>query len=964
MPVRQSLRFSITRLSRSALTAFTCGALLLGLSMPVVADDGVHQGVRFFTPTLVVNAALFTDGIPQTGPVIVVRYLGYRCSHCIEHLRYLNQHAAEFQKLGVHVVATSPDNAARWGELVLRYGFDTTVMSYISDPGNVLAEKLGALPEVNDTVFDAHASIVARDGRVTLSVVSDQPYMDVERLIAHAVPPAAMVIEPSHVIDQYLANPYSVTPIVTAGDGITSPIDLDFARGPLHGNDLWVVTAEAKGHAIALIHNAGMPSQVIRKKKDSRASHFMWRTMGIAMGNNGSFATAQNGEPGDKDLNYMFMGPTLWSADTAVFAARYQDDNTKLASHLDMLHQSPWGLGIAHDTANVYWVLDARYKDICRYDFRDPHEVGGTDHRDGIIRRYSDVAITPAERGRPAHIDLDPTTGFLYYIDPGMGSVHVLETRTGSVAQPLVPPRESSENLAEFVGMAGAVTRTVVKPGVINEPVGLEVYGNRLLVGDRASGKIYVFAINDTTVNYRGAVSTGARALYGVTVGPDGRIWFVDNALGMVGRLDVSSAVTISAPERVRVINRRDTLAVTVTNGTSTQQQLRLRYRFTRHADGMQTSWSFTPELPTLAPNVTHWVSIPVVINDSLSVWTCDVSIVARDGSIERSTSLTLVPRSVRKAIVNDELNGTFDIVDAVRQTTRRDYVAIPSDIFTLVAADLPVLKTVLWNAGSFGELSDVDDAVVRSLLTRQIEVFFIGDDPLLLRTDLPGVSAFFRSFGVRLKGVDAEDNDNGQRVYRGVLSDPVTAGMSDIDLQLPRLDHHRGGNYVPNISFMVVPPARAIMVRKDTIIGAVRYEAPSYRTIMLGVNASRFLDGEQRTQILDKGLAWLEEFADADTVDNPTSVDADDRRVATNMDISVGANPVVTGTTWSVQSAYNVVVTVALYTAAGQRVATLYEGVSSEARGALQVDHLPAGAYFLVSRSNDEVDHCTIIVR
>ena len=940
-----------------------CLALLFGVA-PVLADDGGAHAVRFFTPVLTEHSEIPAALGRHTEPTIVVRYLGYRCSHCVEHLLYINTHAAKLRERGIRVIATSPDNVAQWQEMAKRFDLDTALMSYISDPENTLAAGLGALPRSNDTVYDAHAVLVLRDGRVALSVVSDQPYMDVERLVGHAIPPAAMVPEDAHSIDQYLTSPIAITTIATANDGIASPIDLDFSRSPLHGNDLWVVTAEPKGHAISIIHDAGTPQQVIRKKKDSRAYHFMWRTMGIAMGTNGAFATAQNGEPGNNDLNYMFMGPTLWSADTAVFASRYQEDDTKLASHLDMLHQSPWGLGIAHDTANVYWVLDARYKDICRYDFRDPHEVGGTDHRDGIIRRYSDVTITPAERGRPSHIDLDPSTGFLYYIDPGKGSVHVLDTRTGRVDQQLTPPKESSENLAEFVSMTDAVTRMVVKPGVISEPVGIDVYGNRLLVGDRATGKIHVFALSDTSATLKGAITTGATALHGITVGPDGRIWFVDNALGTVRRLDVSSALMISTPERVRTVNRRDTLRVTVTNGIWVKENLRLRYRFTRHDDGTQTSWSNTPVLPPLVAGALQDVEIPVLINDSLSVWTCDVSIVNADGSVERSLSITLVPRNVRKAVVNDELNGTFDIVDAVRQTDRRGYVAIPSDVFTLVANDLPVLKTVLWNAGSVGELSEVDDAVVRSLLTRQIEVFLIGDDPLLLRTDLPSASAFFSAFGARLRGVEVVENDNGQRVMRGVLADPVTAGMSDVDVQLPRLDHHRGGKYVPNMKFQLISPARGMLIRADTVICAVRNQTTTYRSIILGVNASRFLDGQQRTQILDKGLEWLEEFANADTIDNPTSVANDAPAVEQHLRLHVGANPVITGTTWHVTSTSDMTIDVMLYTAAGQRVQTLFEGPAYQARGSLNVEHLPAGAYFLVTRSDDHVDHCTIIVR
>ena len=265
MPLRHFLSPSI--LSVRTLTAglvAACVVLLLSVN-GLQAENELHQGVRYFTPTLIVDSHAPIALRPQTESAIVVRYLGYRCTHCIEHLRYLNRYASAFRRLGVHVIATSPDGVERWNELAARFDFDTTVMTYVSDPENTIAAELGALPVVNDTMFDAHAAVVIRGGRVTLSVISDQPYMDVERLIAHAVPPAPLVLEQSHSIDQYLSSPTSITRIATADDGISAPLDLDFARSPLHGNDLWVVTAEPKGHAIALIHNAGTPQQVIRK---------------------------------------------------------------------------------------------------------------------------------------------------------------------------------------------------------------------------------------------------------------------------------------------------------------------------------------------------------------------------------------------------------------------------------------------------------------------------------------------------------------------------------------------------------------------------------------------------------------------------------------------------------------------------------------------------------------------------
>ncbi|MEN9795272.1 MAG: hypothetical protein RLZZ150_249, partial [Bacteroidota bacterium] len=296
---------NVTRKTRTFLLVAAAITWLMTAAFEVRADDGQQHGVRYFTPLLSSGDPAPLLGSDASHPTIIVRYLGYRCTHCIEHLRYLNQHAQVLREHGIRVRATSPDSPERWQELAQRFAFDTTVMSYISDPENTFAEQLGAQPVVNDTLFDAHASIVVRDGRVVLSVISDQPYTDVARLVSHAAPESMMIVESAHVIDQYLTMPTVITTIATADDGIASPIDLDFGRSPMNANDLWVVTAEPKGHAMAIIHQAGTPQQVIRKKKDSRAYHFMWRTMGIAMGTNGSFATAQNGEPGNNDLNYM-----------------------------------------------------------------------------------------------------------------------------------------------------------------------------------------------------------------------------------------------------------------------------------------------------------------------------------------------------------------------------------------------------------------------------------------------------------------------------------------------------------------------------------------------------------------------------------------------------------------------------------------------------------------------------------
>lgn len=939
--------------------------LAVGSAVAALAATDDH-GMRVFPSAIVAGQTLpaSVDAPPSTS--IVVRYLGYECTHCVRQLLYLNEHRADLKRLGISVIAVSEDSQERWQQMVEKTGIDTDVFRYLPDTDGNVARELGALRVIDDTLRDMHAALVVKNGTVAFSIYSSEPFMEIDRIVSYAAPEPVRVETTVHLLDRYLTSTPTVTEIASAADGLRDPLDLDFNRTALHPNDLWVVTAESRGHAMTIIHNAGTAQQAVRQKKDSRANHFMWRTMGIAMGTNGAFGTAQNGEPGNGDANYMFMGPTLWSSDTAVFASRYQDDNTKLASHLDMLHQSPWGLGIAHDSANIFWVLDARYSDICRYDFRDPHEVGGTDHRDGIIRRYSDVKINPVERGRPSHIALNRATGLLYFIDPGTATVSTLDTKSGTVDRPLKAPPESDENYAEYTAVVNADVKRVISSG-LQVPVGIDVVGDRLLVGDRATGLIHLYAIDGETVRELGTITTGASQLHGIIVGPDGRIWFVDKAKAMVGRLDLSIDNSLRADVNTRVIREQDSVMFHYTNGSAGGRDVQLVYRLKRHADGSTTEWSTPLMLGAIPANTTVPATFTISIEDSLSLWSIECAELISGEPTGLNASTIIVPFNVRRAVVQDERVGTYDIAEAVGQTSRTGYVTFTSDVFNVVSDSLHVLKTVLWNSGSFGEIDMVDNAIVLSLLKRKIEVFLIADDPLLLRTDLPNSIGFFNAFGCSLRGADQVTNDLGQRVFQGVVGDPVTAGMVDIDLQLPRLDHHRGGDYVPNVVFRLAQPGSIAMMNRSnaTIIGSVRYQHSSYRSIILGVNASRFLDGMQRTTILDKGLEWLEAAADPDTLPpDPTDVAEDLSDRTGQLAIMVGMNPVVSNTSYRLIGQPDAIATLELYSLAGQRMATVFSGPVADGAGTLDVSNLPSGSYFLVVRANDNVAHKTIIVK
>lgn len=958
---------------------------ILAIAVATVRADDAH-GIRAwpspFTNLSPLPATALHDGaavmdISELGhgaPVILVRYLGFGCTHCVEQLTYLNDHADDLKRLGIDVVAFSEDDAWTNSRLLQRMGYDATVLRIVSDPDNVVARELQALRMVNDTLRDLHLSMVIRNGRVVFSAYTEQPYMDVERLVAIAVEeadaaPSTLVLDADapHVLDKYLNGTVTVTTLAGPADGINAPVDLDFNQSPLHPTDLWVVTTDDRGYGIAILHEATDPARrILRLKKDSRSSHFMWRTQAIAMGSNGTFATMQNGQNGDMDPFYQFMGPTLWSADTAVFASRYQDDRKVLASHLDMLHQSPMGLGIAHDRNNVYWVTDGYYESVHRYDFSDPHEVGGTDHRDGRIRRYTDATITLGERGRPGHIAFDDDHRWLYIVDPGSNRILRFDTRTGAEQRNLVPPAESYEYLASFTEWSGAAVEELITDG-LGEPVGIAVDANRLLIGDRLSGTIHVYGIGEDGIVPKGTIATDAQELLGICVGPDQRIWFVDRQAGTINLLDTEIEPSMQALNDVVAVSATDTVQFRyiVPGGDGGVVEAIVAITPTT-ADGDGTT--DTLEVPvsfTVIPNTPVIIDVPVTLPDTLSAWR--IELIENNGTATggvRAHTIA-VPRNINKVIADDALMEGFRITEAVGMTDRENYVSLRSDVFVRVADQLERLQIVLWNGGTNGEISVTDDAVLQSLIEREIEVFLIADDPLLLRADLPGSIPFFAAFGTSLKGAEEVNGDTGQRLFNGVPGDSVSGGLSMIDCQLPRLDHFRGGNFVPNVLFRDNGIGIPVLLRDWTEeVGAVRHETEYRRSIILGINAARFLDGFQRTQLLDQGLAWLEAApVKDDPVDTTVSV-AEERISRTALALEIMGNPATTSTTITLHGT-TAHTDLEIYSVTGQRLLDVYHGpVNGHLTIPVDVSTLASGTLFVIARDERGVTHRTFVKR
>ena len=333
--------------------------------------------------------------------------------------------------------------------------------------------------------------------------------------------------------DAYLAAEPLVTTIANSDNDILVPRDLAFH--PDGGrNQLWVLNkdTEASGASTVTFYGAGDPGMTHEWRKDGNSWHFMSLPTGIAMGDNGNFATS----PGVFDANHNggtpFTGPSLWSGDTAIYARPTMGNG----SHLDMLHMNPNSQGIAHDYWNRFWVVDGYTGDIVMNDFRADHGPGNDYHGNAIIRRYADFTITRDTADHiVSHNVLDKSTGWLYVVDHGGQRVLRMNVNTGTVSGPAT--EWNYETVLEYTMVTGYDWEVIITEG-LEQPAGIEMVGTHLYVSDHANGDIIIYDVSGSAFPELGRIHTNTPGLMGVTVGPDGRIWGVNATTHELLRVD------------------------------------------------------------------------------------------------------------------------------------------------------------------------------------------------------------------------------------------------------------------------------------------------------------------------------------------------------------------------------------------------------------------------------------------
>lgn len=118
------------------------------------------------------------------GPVVLVFYYGYDCSHCVAQLFGLQEDLKYFQELGARIVAISADPPEETKARFEEYGaFNFTVLS---DPENKIAQQYGVfIPETAERPSDLkHGTFLINPaGKVFFSTFGYKPFLDNKSLL-------------------------------------------------------------------------------------------------------------------------------------------------------------------------------------------------------------------------------------------------------------------------------------------------------------------------------------------------------------------------------------------------------------------------------------------------------------------------------------------------------------------------------------------------------------------------------------------------------------------------------------------------------------------------------------------------------------------------------------------------------------------------------------------------------------
>jgi sugar lactone lactonase YvrE len=303
------------------------------------------------------------------------------------------------------------------------------------------------------------------------------------------------------------------------GDGLNVPRDLEFH--PDRRDELWIVNRDDNSTTILL--DAGTDDQdSLYRGNTGGSSHFLAQPSALAFAEDGTWASIHETDdltqgPGGTPED--FMGPTLWTDDLDIYDGGH-------SGHLDMLHNSPNGMGIAWEEDRTFWVFDGYHDSLTRYYFNDDHGPGGADHSDGEIERHVEGEMRWRE-DVPSHLVYDHDEDYVYVADTGNNRIAVHDARSGNEGSNISPNYDGISRQVEYTGgdcwtlVDGEATESMGRPS------GMALWNDMIFTTDNRSGRIFAFDKDGNLLDY---VDTGMDegALMGIEFDDDGNLWMVD----------------------------------------------------------------------------------------------------------------------------------------------------------------------------------------------------------------------------------------------------------------------------------------------------------------------------------------------------------------------------------------------------------------------------------------------------
>jgi len=332
--------------------------------------------------------------------------------------------------------------------------------------------------------------------------------------------------------------------VADSSKGLNGPADLGF--NPLKPNDMYVVNLNDNSAVVMQLDATGKAAKA-RLATSLGSDHFMPNPAGIAFAPNGFFATihdidtvTQDSTPAD------FMGPSLWTQ-------TWFDGGH--GSHMDMLHNSPSGIGIAWIHGNAYVVNDGAHGSLTVYDFRNDHNYGGADHSDGVTLRYADGLLERVE-GVPAGVIFDKAAGVAYAVDAGHNRIVSIDlgldyltksnfdyisikNKNYKVSRNLEPNYDGS--IQRYVDGPQLATLVDGAAAGLHTPSGIALYKDVLYVTDYTESKIFAFsksgALLDTLALADVLPEAANAALGGIEFDAQGNLFVTDLLNNRIYRL-------------------------------------------------------------------------------------------------------------------------------------------------------------------------------------------------------------------------------------------------------------------------------------------------------------------------------------------------------------------------------------------------------------------------------------------